>query len=917
MIPENILNEFSSYQVQMNILATYDFHVAATLCDDYVALEKIKNDEGIPKYQQTVNTESNLYRLLENIRDDVFLEKLVNDDPSLATALRRKVHTFNGGKIVWLIDSSEDADLLFDSVEFTTYCAPNPNNSNGSPSLGLQLEGELQITEVATAKFLDAFSSLRPKNTTTFKALTLIIAPTVYGFTSQDSQMPHIVPLNPVAFLVTNITSNYTDQGGKYTLSLVGITNGFANLSAQSDINQSVKMKLGPSPRTSLVDALAKYQEALNDQYAQYRTAQKLDDSFVRVEYRIEIDPNVEQVPTDIAVDFTDVPYSDPIYAIDNINGFSTTLNASDAILSFKNGSIIDGIQEILKHSTRVVNDSVPKKIKTINKVAAHLDDDNNVPGGIAFNYLDEIKKVNEKVDYRWAILYETTTEFSISSKPTVITKITEENNTLIIKYTVVKTYVVSSDDPNGENINNDEYVNQIVECLTNDNKTNIFKNPIFKNLLYYDYLFTGKNVDVLDYTMNINQGTVFVNAVKWEQALNLGNSGMSLSAVDKAGEYVPDFSNNGAPLIGTSAHTISNNYYTGPKQFRSTNRYVSTTKNPEITASFYDRLNRYSVTETINQEITVTGNPILWGSFVDSASGMTNKSDRPIARWDAYPPLMYINIRYPTDPNYFRGVDVTTGHSDQTAKPFAPFWYRGLHRIFAIKTMIAGNQFNHVVTTYPLTTTKQAEQKIADVIQQEATAETTSDDTTDTTPQQGSKSNNTHALVVARKVATGADVTKLLPAEAKFTAAPGTPLSGTLILTSGYLPMRRLKKRASSHFAIDLRASVGTSVFSMTGGRVYAVEDRGDDSFVKIITDKNVIVTYLHVAPIVKKDDVVVPKQQIATIRKFGPNSEYNKEHLHVAIEYKGMRYNPEQVMNISQTNNTPDAILHFKEKK
>lgn len=916
MIPENILNEFSSYQVQMNILATYDFDVAATLCNDYITLEKIKNESGIPKYQQTVNTESLLHKTLEDIRANVFLDKLVNENSSLATILRRRLYDVSGGKIVWLIDTSEDADLLFDSVEFTTYCTPNPNNSNGNPSLGLQLEGELQITEVATAKFLDAFSSLRPKNTTTFKALTLILAPTVYGFTSSDSQTPHVVPLNPVAFLVTNITSNYTDQGGKYNISLVGITNGFANLSAQSDINQSIKINLGPAPRMLLSQALDTYQAALNTQYEKYREQHRLDSSFVKIKYQIEIDPNVEQIPTAIAVDFTDVPYSDAIYAIDNINGFSTTLNSSDAILSFKNGSIIDGIQEILKHSTRVVNDSVPKKIKT-SEIANSTSHEMYPVDGFT-DWLGDLKETVGEGKDRWAKLYETTTEFSISSKPTVITKITKENDTLIIKYTVVKTYVVSSDDPNGENINSNDYVTQIVECLTGDNKTNIFKNPIFKNLLYYDYLFTGRNVDVLDYTMNINQGTVFVNAVKWEQALNLGNSSISVSAVDQTSEYVPNLVRKDVPLIGTSAHTICNNYYTGPKQFRSISRFISTTANPEITASYYDRLNRYSVTETINQEITVTGNPILWGSFVDSASGVSNNTDHPISRWDVFPPLMYINIRYPTDPNYFRGTDVTTGYSDRTSETFAPFWYRGLHRIFAIKTIINGNQFSHIITTFPLMTTKQAEQKISDVLQEEAAAELEPENT-EATPINGSKSNSTHALIVARKTktATGADVTKLLPAEAKFTAAPGTPLSGTLILTSGYLPMRRLKKRASSHFAIDLRASVGTSVFSMTGGRVYAVEDRSDDSFVKIITDKNVIITYLHVTPIVKKDDVIVPNQKIATIRKFSPNSEYNKEHLHVAIEYKGVRYNPEQVMTITQTNNTPDAVLHFKEKK
>ncbi len=916
MIPENILNEFSSYQVQMNILATYDFDIASTLCNDYVILEQIKNDQDLPKYEQKVNTDSHLHKVMEQIRDNVFIDKFVNENKSLATLLRRSPHPTLGGKVMWLIDTSEDADFLFDSVEFTTYCAPNPKNSNGSPSIGLQLEGEMQITEVATAKFMEVFSALRPTNTTTFKALTLVLAPTVYGFTSQDSQTPHVVPLNPVAFLVTNVTSNFTDQGGKYTISMVGITNGFANLSSQSTVNQSVKLKL--SKRMPLREAVEAYQNALNDRFQKYRVEQKLDSSFVDVEYRIKLDPNAEQIPSEVAVDFTDVPYSDDRYLIDNINGYATTLNTSDAILSFKNGSIIDGIQEILKHSTGIIEDSVPKEIKTIkvDKIPSNIST-RDVSETEIYDFIQTARNQKEKSAEKWEDLYEPSTGFFISSKPTVISKMSTENNKLILEFTIVKTYVTSSNDPTGANVDGNDFAKKIVESLTTgEDKTTIFKNPIFKNLLYYDYLFTGQNVDVLDYTMNITQGTVFVHSVKWEQALNLGNGGISVAPTNKTGEYIPSLDTNDAAVIGSAGHTISNNYSPGPKQMEGSTKFIHTVANPEITASYYDKLNRYSVTETINQEITVTGNPILWGSFVDSASGTTKTSEkRPIARWDVYPPLMYINIKYPTDPNYFRGTDVSTGYTNTTNETFTPFWYRGLHRIFAIKTIVNGNQFQHIITTFPLVTTKQAEQKIADVLQQEAAAETT--EQSDNTTLTGAKSNKTHSDAVLKKLNTGASVTALLPSDAKFTAASGTPLAGTLVLTSGFLPMRRIKRRASAHLAIDLRANVGAPVLSMTSGKVISAVISGDDSYVKILTDKRVVITYLHVTPVVKKDDVVAPNQKIAIIRKFGPNSEYNKEHLHLSITYKGVKYNPEQVLKITQTNNTPDAILHFKEKK
>ncbi len=127
-----------------------------------------------------------------------------------------------------------------------------------------------------------------------------------------------------------------------------------------------------------------------------------------------------------------------------------------------------------------------------------------------------------------------------------------------------------------------------------------------------------------------------------------------------------------------------------------------------------------------------------------------------------------------------------------------------------------------------------------------------------------------------------------------KSTASTGTygnPLK-TIFVTSSY-GGRTLNGKYDFHYGVDLRASIGTSVYASDGGKViYAATMGSYGKLVKIEHDNGDITYYAHLDSISVKVGQRVYKGQ--TIAKSGATGNVTGPHLHFEIRINGKHTDP-----------------------
>ncbi|MBQ9116359.1 MAG: peptidoglycan DD-metalloendopeptidase family protein, partial [Clostridia bacterium] len=127
-----------------------------------------------------------------------------------------------------------------------------------------------------------------------------------------------------------------------------------------------------------------------------------------------------------------------------------------------------------------------------------------------------------------------------------------------------------------------------------------------------------------------------------------------------------------------------------------------------------------------------------------------------------------------------------------------------------------------------------------------------------------------------------------------KSTASTGSYAWPTknVYITSNY-GWRTVFGKREYHYGIDLRASVGTSIYAADGGKViYVGTSGGYGKLIKIQHDNGDVTYYAHLNSYsVKKGDRVYKGQLIA---KSGKTGRVTGPHLHFEIRKNGVRVNP-----------------------
>jgi len=203
-------------------------------------------------------------------------------------------------------------------------------------------------------------------------------------------------------------------------------------------------------------------------------------------------------------------------------------------------------------------------------------------------------------------------------------------------------------------------------------------------NTLSFDYIYTGQNIDIIDYSMKMEMGFVFF------QQLTNGNNLRSQS--ENPTDVTSQISND-KPANVNDPDNSDGSTKTVPKKipifYRKNNKNPETinTKSPKKAAEFQSLLDRHAALENIQSKVKIHGNPALLNSINKTPKGFGKNESTKVEEnsvfpyWEKVPALVEINIMMPIEEN---GVVVN----------MEPFWYTGKYYVFSVANEFSGGLF-------------------------------------------------------------------------------------------------------------------------------------------------------------------------------------------------------------------------------
>jgi len=203
-------------------------------------------------------------------------------------------------------------------------------------------------------------------------------------------------------------------------------------------------------------------------------------------------------------------------------------------------------------------------------------------------------------------------------------------------------------------------------------------------NTLSLDYIYTGQNIDIIDYSMKMEMGFVFFQQLVSGNNLHPQNVNPT-DVVSQLADAKPPKVNEPDNSDG-SVKTIPKKL---PIFYRKTEKNPETTntKNPKKAAEFQSLLDRHAALENIQSKVKIHGNPALLNSINKIPKGFGKDESIKVDAgavfpyWEKVPALIEINIRMPIEEN---GVVVD----------MESFWYTGKYYVFSVANEFSGGLF-------------------------------------------------------------------------------------------------------------------------------------------------------------------------------------------------------------------------------
>ena len=494
-------------------LNTYSYYHVVAICDSTTAAFDLANNNSASMWQHPEGTTG---------RETYYDVNSHPDDPRYAIR-----ETDGGGRYILLINNSTDATYVVESAAFNFVMMETPEM--GSDGIGTT--GVITVSEPRGVSFQDRVVMSCMQMGISQSASYIVVKTFVVGFGRDGRELMSFNDIPPFVGTVTNFQSEFNEAGSTHTIELTSAMNGAGNRAEVAQVSRSINF----SASGTLAEVLDRFIEIVNG-VAQVVSACTIDyaainspvvaDQLIHPSYRIITDP---------IYNTQDYTVTDDVSQFKNQPGTDVPIQISIPA----NTSIAEAIKLIMSRCPKVKADATKGDQGKVYDFVINSGIESNSSGKMEMVY-----RVSRRVDPIAVSGAKTTEVVNILSQqghniprasvinrdvsgdvPAINTpNITPQNNRTSFMGAVLSKYGY---DENFKKISqaiipslNTSVEERNVEHLTPASKQSEVSHyigpsieEVAENTMIFDYQFSGRNIDVLEFHMNANAGAYIYSA--------------------------------------------------------------------------------------------------------------------------------------------------------------------------------------------------------------------------------------------------------------------------------------------------------------------------------------------------------------------------------------------------------------------
>lgn len=558
----------------------------------------------------------------------------------------------SAGKYVVLINGSTDASYVIQHAQWTSTTAGDA--APGDRSSSIAVEGSLSISEPKGIAFLDQVVKCSVALGVDSSQVVYLLKTIFVGHKPTDAENASQLALTdipPVMFLTYDVTGEFTEAGGSYEMAFVGVSHGAPRLPQYSKMVNSLTLKAGDD----LESTITKLQDNVNESYDRYYECVRSQVGLIQNEHAQQLLKSMRKVKYVIEVD----------EAYTSAKGGSK-YKVTDQAQQFKSGTSCDEkTQIVLPQHT-----SIETAISTIMSMCPEVRKDmvDGDANGI-------------KYEYKIQTTYSSTPGTGDDSNA-----IDYEVYYRVDRFATPKTIAQ----------------HPVFETLAEDDPETLPEfAAIRNNVIEFDYLYTGKNTDILEFDMKLNTGLAYLQIATMVNAFR--------SQADKVGSVVTVPSNE--DVTNYQMRQQSSRPLQVPILFGSQVRVPTTTYTNDtnsLVQSLYTMTKHASI-EVQEASAKIMGNDLLLGSTnrttsptyvkTTSKTAVSDAGDQPkradFQCWSKAPAYAKINIKMPRLNDDLAVYTGATAQGEEQGLNYAvDFWFDGYYYVHSVQHVFDGGEF-------------------------------------------------------------------------------------------------------------------------------------------------------------------------------------------------------------------------------
>jgi len=535
-----------------------------------------------------------------------------------------------------LINGATDATFTITNLSFQTLAAANASNNDRFTSLAV--EGKMEISEPKGVTFLDTIVRCCNMLGKDAAHVCFMVKTFFVGYNEQD-KIETIVNVAPLTFLIVDATGSFTEAGGIYTLEFVAMQNGASRLPQFDKM-----LQMPPVKGKTLKDVVDTMQKSIDQSYEKMyscikQQVQKTHPEYVnalkKVKYKIELADLYQR--------------SEYTFTSDHQQGSDRgTCDDKKQISTGTDMSLESALHQMMQHCHRVELDNKDGILQDIPIAGQTVKQGTRAQYRIHTSYMS----YNDRPDFPYEMTYR------------------------IEPYPSPKSLLAKA------------------ASKRNDNSSEAIADRaiIDSNTIHFDYVYTGKNVDVLEFDMKVNMGLAYLQIASLKNTYKNQGESTQLNVTASNARAVVDAQNRTKAADNASV-LVDIPVFFGTNLDLPSKR---TSANPIATATMAYDMTKHSSVEVLDASMKVTGNLLLLHSTLvqtqmEGTSINTPREtveDQKNMDWGYVPGFAKVHIRMPAHND-----DISLFDSkDQSFT--REFWYDYYYYIIGVEHVFNEGEF-------------------------------------------------------------------------------------------------------------------------------------------------------------------------------------------------------------------------------